>query len=105
MSGGGGYGPSSTSGSSTPCEDLIYETILRSPKPQVISKLKPKDILEINKLDIEGPVVGEHPKHGIAGSILERLDNLLKCLDKGNTYQGEVLSINGSEVIIRISPE
>jgi hypothetical protein len=104
MSGGGGYGPDSSSDYTTPCDKLIFQTTLQSPKPKVISKLKPKDRLEITKEGTQGPVVGVHLKHGTAGSIVDRLAELLRCIDNGHTFEGEVISINGGQVLIRITP-
>lgn len=105
MSGGGGYGPGAGGGSSgTPCEGLIFEAPLQSPKPAVIAKLNAGDTLEVVSKAKDGPVIVRHKTFGEAGSLVSRLPDLLRCIDSGTTYKAVILSIDGGQVRVRVSP-
>ncbi len=102
MSGGGGYGPGPTSLDS-PCSSLTLEAPLQSPKPSVVKKLKVKDKLEVISRGKDGPIIARHSRHGDAGSIVERMANLLRCLEEGTEYIAEVLSIEGGTVRVKVT--
>ena len=102
MSGSGEYGPG-PGGPSSPCSSLTFEAPLQSPKPSVVKKLKVQDRLEVISRGKDGPIIARHPTHGIAGSIVERMANLLKCIEEGTEYIAEVISIDGGIVRVKVT--
>ncbi len=98
--GGGGGGGSS----SDPCD--IHETApVNSPQSNVIRTLSVGD-----RLDIQ--VTGATSRRalqlvataGVAGSLTHRgALAIVNCIDAGNVYDAEVLTINGGQVTVRIS--
>ena len=118
MSGSGGDGHDNTSGSSSsmaggggiggskgdPC-DIDETAPVNSPQAAVVRSLAVGDLMDV-------VLTGASPRRtlqlvaqsGIAGSLTHRgALATAKCIDAGNAYQAEVLSINGGQVIVRIA--
>ncbi len=100
-SGGGGDGGI---GVPDPCS-LIEDTILNSPVPAVVGKLKAGDVLSVSLQ--RGPpvrvIVGTAA--GVtAGSFTgAKLPQIIKCLEAGVAYKADVVSVKGAAVRIRVS--
>lgn len=94
-------------GPSTPGEDICskinFDTAINSPKPQIISRLKKGDILQVDlREDRAKTFIAVLHKDEIAGSITERIDRLASCIREGYTFVAEVLSIDGGKIKINI---
>jgi len=108
MSGSGGGGPGGSSFGDAPvsCERLVIETILSSPKANVVAKLKVGDILDVRLEEQAGTVVvalylGDEKAGGITSASTNRLR---ECIDLGTQYTATVMSIAGGQVNVRIKP-
>ena len=102
MSGPGGGtfdGPSEDSGRK--CDELRFETAIASPNPNVIENLSLGDVLEIEIR--EGAIALVH-RTGIAGSIVQNVPELIRCLQQGYEFEGEIKSIRGGRVDIEVRP-
>lgn len=102
MSGPGGgtsWDPSVDSG--TKCEELTFETRIASPDPNVIENLSLGDVLEIRIH--EGAIAVVHHT-GIAGSIVQNVPQLIRCLQQGYEFEGEIKTIRGGMVDIEVRP-
>jgi hypothetical protein len=97
-SGGGGGG-----GESLNCSTLRYKTMLNSPVADVIAKLKPKDVLELNqRKKPDGPLYalfGGKIAGTIAGAMLVQL---LKCIDQEYEYEAVVIKVVSGNVEVEI---
>jgi len=102
--GGGGGGPAQPG--PVDCDDLVFPTILNSPKVSVISKLRAKDVLRLNLAGPAGPVVAVTKEGETAGSITEpRLVDLIRCMNTGHKYIALVLSIDAGACRVQVRPE
>lgn len=91
--GGGGYPPPEQ----TSCEDVGGESVLTSPDPAVLKKLKPGDCLSVELHKEKGVTVAAALyKKEIAGIIPgAQYNRLLSCLTTGHKYHAIVKSIQG----------
>jgi len=108
-SGGGGgpigLGPGGATDDGTACDRLRFDTMLASPDPAVIERLSLGDILD---LEIRGQGVAALARTaggGIAGWIIERLPQLLRCLQADNTFEAKVKSVQGGAVLVQVHPD
>ena len=102
--GGSGGGSGSGSSSNDACD--INETApVNSPQANVVRTLSVGDHLDVS-------LVGTAPRRtlqliaqaGIAGSLTHRgALAISRCIDAGHDYDAEVLSINGGQIIVRIT--
>jgi len=102
-SSGGNYG--GNSGGAISCDSLAFETVLSSPKPNVVSMLSVGDILDIQihvSVGVETVVILHN--NDIAGGLVKNSDVIKTCLDKGYQYEAEVREIKGAQVKIFVSP-
>tara|TARA_R110002094_G_scaffold97249_3_gene98233 strand:- start:564 stop:899 length:336 start_codon:yes stop_codon:yes gene_type:complete len=101
---GGGIGSGPFGGRSAACNTLAIETMLSSPKPDVIEQLSVGDRLEIELLQLGGieKVVacldGQH-----AGGLVQQADRVKSCIEQGFSFQAEVRDINGARVTVFVS--
>lgn len=84
----------------SPCDKLRFEAQLTSPQPAVVATLKPKEVLDVRVVNMNGQVVVQVVKKGqvaggLAGPDATRLRN---CIDQGHNYTATVWSINGGQV-------
>jgi hypothetical protein len=87
------------------CEDLVITTQLSSPKDAVVQQLQVGDILNI-ALHPDGhgnDIVVALYEGQIAGGVTNaQILRLKSCMQDGTIYVGEVLSILGGQVKVRI---
>ena len=115
MSGSGGGGirkpdewrlPSDTGapGEDDEC-DIVEETVLNSPNPEVVSGLEPGQRLSVVLVaEPRQRVVAMTASGQIAGSItFPRLLTLIECIGKERSYEAEVLRVDHGLVLIRVS--
>ena len=105
MSGGGGDYGGVRPDKKIPCDQLVFQAILQSPEPTVVGQLKKDDILEVIAAGDTGPVNAVHSEHGIAGSIVSNISNLLDCLTNGFEYSASVLESQGGRVTVEVRPK
>ncbi len=93
--GGGAVGPD-------PC-DIDKKTILNSPNPAVLRTLRVGDFLDV--------VIATQPrkilqaKKGVdtAGSItFPQMGQVIRCLEDGETFKAEVVSVSGGQCHVRV---
>lgn len=106
MSGSSGYvGPvgSSPSGQPTDCLRYTKETVLSSPQPDVIGKLRVDDQLEIVFDDLveQRVIVAKTSSNEIAGSITGE-GRLRTCMIEGHPYVAIVRSVSGGACKVQI---
>lgn len=108
MSGGGGSGgPSGGFGSSearTPCEDLAFRAPIASPQPPALT-LSVGDVLAVSLAPGPPAAINLLTSDGdIAGSLITRITDLLRCIQAGHSYEAEVVTINGGDARVDVRP-
>ena len=88
------------------CGKLRFPTQLASPQPAVVSMLTPGTVLAIELQDRAGVrvIVAVNDAGEVAGSIVERIQQLLRCLQQGFTYEAIVTAVAGGAVNVSIQP-
>lgn len=90
--------------SSIDCAQLQIRTRLSSPQPDQVEQLGVGDLLDI-QLD-EPPrlrVIVTTADGDVAGTITGgQLGQLIRCLQDGHTFEGEVLTVDGGDVELDI---
>ena len=85
------------------CEDLVIVANLASPQVAVIDGLNEGDILTIVAASDQGPVQALNEQNQVAGTIFTREQvRLLNCINAGNVYIAEVLSIDNGQCQVQI---
>jgi hypothetical protein len=88
---------------------LSFQTNLFGPVSTVVSNLNVGDILDIALLaQNQTPTVAVFTRDlppQQAGTIAgaRQLGDLVRCLQRGHTYEGEILKISGSTVVLHIT--
>jgi hypothetical protein len=105
-SGGGGLGGGSLGDTPVACERLVIETILSSPKANVVAKLQVGYILDVRLEEQAGTVVvalyfGAEKAGGITSASTNRLR---ECIDQGTQYTATVMSVVSGQINVRIKP-
>ncbi len=95
MSSSGSGSPSITPPSDN-CRELIINTNLSSPRPNVVDNLNEGDILSVSAASASGPLQVINDQGEVAGNIISREQaRLLNCIvNEGIEYQAEILSID-----------
>lgn len=103
--GGGGYGASDPG---TDCQRLRFETTVASPQPAAVAALSVNDELDVVLRPGSGnvpPVVEIRRRDGtVVGGLIDRVTEVLRCLQEGVSFVAEVLSISGGAVRVEIRP-
>jgi len=100
-------GPPSSRGGETNCASLIEETVLNSPNPKVVEKLRVGDVLELH-LQKTGKAVALYAMRGAeaAGSITSSLlSKIIDCINDGFEYVAVVQKVSGGACRIQIRPK
>lgn len=100
-SGGGGGGFSVPAGT---CETLVIDTLLSSPKDDVIAEIDVGDLLAVTTL-IDGgttTVVVLHEGQVAGGLAAPLLQRLRECLEGGTQYVARVTAIRDGMVRVRV---
>lgn len=97
--GGGGNEPPNSS-----CESLVFETLLSSPKPNVIAQLGVGTILSVGTQQSGGVtvVVVLHQGQVAGGLASPQVARLRECIAQGTQYEARVLSISNGQVRVRV---
>lgn len=93
-----GIGGSGNSGTFA-CDTLAFETLLSSPKADVINKFGIGEILQIAIITTNGiEIVVAIFEGEIAGGLVNNQDRIKDCIDLGFAYTAEVREKNGAKV-------
>jgi hypothetical protein len=86
------------------CETLNQQLALNSPNPQILQRLKPKDILEIQSRKINGAVIVEALYQGnVAGTITSTiLQRIADCIEQGFEYVAQVIEVQGGACKVNV---
>lgn len=102
-SGGSGGGTGSGSGG-VDCSQLIFETVVSSPDPAVLSSANVGEVCDIVLLQ-NPPRIGvmTRPNGEILGGIGNRWEDLMACLGQGVQFVAEIRSVD-SPVRVLVRP-
>ena len=101
---GGGTG-GTAGGQGNICSNLFERTILNSPVPQVVNKLKQGDLLQLETQD-QGRILVASYQGEVAGSVTSpRLIDFIECIQSGYAYIATVDSVNGGQCHVTIRPK
>lgn len=109
MSGRGtGTGGATFQDSGTPCDKLELTTTLASPVPEVVADLSEADVLdlELRRAEAAGEIflVMARYRGRDAGSIVEGIPELIRCMQEGHGFKAAVLSVDEGIVRVRVRP-
>lgn len=103
MSGSGGRSRGNVRSTSTPCDKLEFDAPIMSPEPAVVQSLKIGDILLVAlQRELPGGTIVVLNGNSVAGSIIEHVSELVRCIQDGHSYEAKVLSIRGGDVRVRV---
>lgn len=86
-------------GKAVACDAVGFETLLSSPKQEVLDTISVGDTLEIVTYNQNGiEVVVAMAKGNVVGGIVENSEKLKNCIEKGFSYEADVREINGAKV-------
>jgi hypothetical protein len=97
---GGAWG---AGGTADDCDFEVASTQLRSTVPNVVSKLKKGDVLQV-EVDEDLPAVLVKRGAEAAGSVVDRVPKFVACSKAGYKYEAEILEIDGAVVTVRTRP-
>jgi hypothetical protein len=107
MSGGGGSGGGVFSGGppndEVDCDNVRFEANLTSVDPAVVATLSVGEVLRVELQDPPNRRVVVVAAAGIAGSLVDHLRELLRCLQR-RPFMAMVLSIDGIVVRVKVEP-
>jgi hypothetical protein len=71
----------------------------------VIARLSARDVLviELEMADGVQVIVAKTETGAIAGSIVDNVGQLVRCIQQGNTYEAEVVSVSGGRVTAEVT--
>lgn len=102
-SAGGGGGAGGGGSSTDPC-DIDEIAPVNSPQPAVIRTLSVGDRLDVQVTGAPRRILQLVAAAGVVGSLTHRgALNIVNCIDAGNGYEAEVITINGGLITVRIS--
>lgn len=96
---GGGGGPRAND-----C-DLKFRTTLASPVAAVVARLSAGDMLDLRLDDSSGTrvVVATTAAGHNAGSIVDHIRRLIRCIQEGNSYNATVRTVTGGAVVVDVA--
>lgn len=102
-SGGGGGG--AYDASSIPCERLVFDTQLSSPKESVVSSISVGNILPVamQTFGTTAVVVVLHQGQIAGGLASPAVQRLRQCMAAGFLFKAQVTSINDGQILLRVS--
>jgi hypothetical protein len=103
--GGGGFGPPDPG---TNCQRLSFRTAVASPQPQAVAAITVGEELDVVLRPGGGgvpPAVEVRRRNGtVVGGLIDRVTELLRCLQQGFSFIAEVLSVSGGAVRVEVRP-
>ena len=110
MSGNPSPPPPRTGGGGTPDDDdcgrLRFQTQLASPVASVVNVLSVGAVLTIELQERSGVrvIVAVSDSGDVAGSVVDRIHQLLRCLQSGYSYRAVVVRVLGGAVGVTVEP-
>ncbi|MCU7494778.1 MAG: hypothetical protein HF314_11945 [Ignavibacteria bacterium] len=87
----------------TDCANILQKTVLNSPNPNVIKKLKKGENLGIELITPKGPLVAKTVAGEIAGSITSAiLHKLIDCISNNYSFIAIVIEISGGKCTVEV---
>jgi hypothetical protein len=83
------------------CADLTFDAQLQSIQPKAASSIKINDELAV-VADADKRIVARHQRHGIVGSFIDHVPEMLSCMDQGHGYSATVTAIDIPVVRVRV---
>jgi hypothetical protein len=110
MSGGGGSGFSGRGGGGGPiddgtaCQELKFRAALQSVQPEAVENLTEGEILHVTLRPAGNPPVIEvrTAAQVLVGALIQRVPELLRCLQQDFEYVAEVMSVDGGHVHVEV---
>lgn len=101
MSGSSGSG-GGASGPEVSCDRLVINTMLASPRPDMLDGLYPGQVLDVR---IQGGTVVVVRDGNLVGGLASPLIHRLRtCMLEGTQYRARVVAKNGALVRLQVSP-
>lgn len=99
-----GGGSAADTGDTDNCTRLTFPAVLSSPEPTVVDTLVVGQLLNVVLNDRGGVRIAElQTADGrLAGTLTTSLPELFRCIDRGNSYVAEILSIDGGAVRVQV---
>ena len=106
MSGSGGIAPllGRGAGQTTACDELRFEANLASPVEEVVEHLYVGAQLDVSLEDQDGPRVVVWFEQEAAGAIIDRLSDLIRCLQTGKLFHAIVRFLDDGIVRVEVQP-
>lgn len=93
---GEGSGPSFSTNNAISCDALKINTLVASPKEEVLHLIKEGDLLIVTAESQSGPI-NVYYHDDCLGSIMSSEEiQLLRCMNEGTKYNAKVLKIEGA---------
>jgi hypothetical protein len=105
MSGGGGSGGSySPPDTGVSCANLKFDAPVQSVDPGAVQQLAEGEDLAVRLGTADGASVVEIVTGGgdYVGALIDRIADLLRCIQDGYQYVATVVSIDGGDVRVRV---
>lgn len=105
MSGSGGSSSGPDYVPTRQCEDLVIDTQLSSPKPDVVAGISNGDVLDVEAQQMNGTtvVVALHNGNIAGGLASPEIQRLRECIAKGVEYAATVTAKKGGQVSVRVA--
>lgn len=94
---GGGYDPVPADD----CTQLITQSTISAPDPEVLKKVSKGDLLKLSLRSERGPVEAYVGKD-LLGSLYTKAA-LVECMNAGHKFKGEVIEKQGGKVVLQVS--
>lgn len=99
IGGGGGFADQPVE-----CDEIQFRTNLASPVEEVVARLEIGAELHLT-LEFDGiqRVIAQFEDDDV-GSIIEELEDLIRCLQRGSTFRATVVAIDDGIVRVEVQP-
>lgn len=85
------------------CANLTFAATIQSVPDSVRKLIKADDELAIRR-DPNNRAIVVHAQHGIVGSLIDHVPELLQCIEQGYEYTAKVTSVDASLVRVQVRP-
>ena len=100
--GGGGGGGDRPLGN---CDDVNFQATIRSPKIEIVARLKDNDLLSVVLDQDRATIVVETSEHERVGSLMSGdTATLIACLQRGYRFVAVVRSKQGGVITVHVRP-
>jgi hypothetical protein len=82
--------------------DFRFQTVLASPNPAAVAQITDGEILDVVKIESPRGVEVRRLSGERVGAVSSHIVELRDCIDRGNSYEAEVLRVAGGSVTVEI---